>query len=197
MCPLDIPLWVLPVLTPLDEKGAIGILGRKDMDHFARIFLSYQKLGKTKDQEGQFYNDVPCVMKWCLLLWETRRKESIEGDSGAFQYQGLSRFSSCLGVFDTVGSLGLPEELTLGSNKIKTLFGFPDRILGEHIERAYHVLALNEPRKNFDCTKLEQTDLGRSKGQILKECWFSGSHSDIGGGYRDHDLADLTLTWMV
>lgn len=55
----------------------------------------------------------------------------------------------CVGVFDTVGSLGLPEELSFGSRKIKTLFGFPDSILGDHIERAYQALALNETRADF------------------------------------------------
>ncbi len=55
----------------------------------------------------------------------------------------------CVGVFDTVGSLGLPEELTLRSSKMKTLFGFPDRLLGEHIERAYQALALDEHRADF------------------------------------------------
>lgn len=55
----------------------------------------------------------------------------------------------CVGVFDTVGSLGLPEELTLHSNKITTIFGFPDKKLGEHIENAFHALALNETRADF------------------------------------------------
>ncbi|KAF9270123.1 hypothetical protein L218DRAFT_14436 [Marasmius fiardii PR-910] len=103
----------------------------------------------------------------------------------------------CVGVFDTVGSLGLPEELTVEPGPIKTLFGFPDRTLGEHIEHAYQALALNEPRKDFDCTRFEQTSKGRSKQQVLEQCWFTGSHADIGGGYSKHDLADLTLVWMV
>lgn len=55
----------------------------------------------------------------------------------------------CIGVFDTVGSLGLPEELTLHSERIRTLFGFPDRLLGEHVEQAYQALALNETRADF------------------------------------------------
>jgi hypothetical protein len=55
----------------------------------------------------------------------------------------------CVGVFDTVGSLGLPEELALGSKRIKTLFGFPDSVLGDHVERAYQALALNEIRADF------------------------------------------------
>ena len=54
----------------------------------------------------------------------------------------------CVGVFDTVGALGLPGELNL-SDKVQTLFGFPDKILGEHIERAYQALALDEHRKDF------------------------------------------------
>ncbi len=57
--------------------------------------------------------------------------------------------SRCVGVFDTDGSLGLPEELTLRSPKVTRLFGFPDRLLGPHIERAYQALAMNETRKDF------------------------------------------------
>ena len=30
-------------------KGEIGVLGRRDMDNFAAIFLNYQNLGKCKD----------------------------------------------------------------------------------------------------------------------------------------------------
>lgn len=43
----------------------------------------------------------------------------------------------------------MPEELTLRNDKIKSLFGFPDRLLGHHIERAYQALALNEHRADF------------------------------------------------
>lgn len=52
-------------------------------------------------------------------------------------------------VFDTVGSLGLPEELTLGQHKMNFIFGFPDKTLGEHVENAFHALALNETRADF------------------------------------------------
>ena len=55
----------------------------------------------------------------------------------------------CVGVWDTVGSFGLPEELSMSSKTTGCPFGFPDRILGEHIERAYQALALNETRADF------------------------------------------------
>jgi hypothetical protein len=54
-----------------------------------------------------------------------------------------------VGVFDTVGSVGLPEELTHKSPSAKSIFGFPNNELGEHIERAYHALAIDENRLDF------------------------------------------------
>lgn len=54
-----------------------------------------------------------------------------------------------VGVFDTVGSLGLPEELAITSDVMKTIFGFNDRKLGDYIERAYHAMAINEMRGDF------------------------------------------------
>ncbi|KAG2072598.1 hypothetical protein BDR04DRAFT_1153038 [Suillus decipiens] len=167
--------------------GAIGILDRTDMDNFPDIFLAYQKLGKETDQR-----EID-KLKASLHQWtspDSRGKRRAESDNDSFSIK-------CVGVFDTVGSVGLPEELTHKSPSVKSIFGFPNNELGEHIERAYHALAINETRLDFNCCKFEQTDGGLKKGQILKQCWFSGDHSDIGGGWKDHDLSDITLAWMV
>jgi hypothetical protein len=61
----------------------------------------------------------------------------------------------CLGVWDTVGELGLPEELTPIPKKAVQLFGFQDRLLGDHIEAAYQALALNEMRVDFVSGKVQ------------------------------------------
>jgi hypothetical protein len=60
----------------------------------------------------------------------------------------------CLGVWDTVGAFGLPEELTPVPKKAVQLFGFHDRLLGDHIEAAYQALALNEMRADFVSKKV-------------------------------------------
>jgi uncharacterized protein (DUF2235 family) len=167
--------------------GAIGVLDRKDMDNFAQIFINFQKRGKTKNKAEIAELDEK------LAPWthhDSPGKKRADSDDDSFSVK-------CVGVFDTVGSLGLPEELTLHSQKMTTIFGFPDKKLGEHIQYAFHALALNETRADFDCAKFEQTEGGRAKNQVLKQCWFTGSHSDIGGGWHDHDLADLTLAWMA
>ncbi|KAF8985139.1 hypothetical protein BDQ17DRAFT_1260331, partial [Cyathus striatus] len=103
--------------------------------------------------------------------------------------------SRCLGLFETVGSMGFPDEYTMCSNETRKPYGFSDCTLGEHVQRAYQALALDETRPGFNCNKFEQTEGGKCKGQVLKQCWFSGMN--VGGGYAEHDLADLTLLWIV
>lgn len=166
--------------------GGIGVLDRTDMDHFADIFTAYQKRGKAEDP-GEIAALDKQLFPWTQHTSPGKRRADSDKDTFSIK---------CVGVFDTVGSLGLPEELTLSSPKMKTLFGFPDRHLGEHIQFAFQALALDEHRKDFNCAKFEQTEGGRRKGQVLRQCWFSGSHSDIGGGFEDHDLSDISLTWM-
>ncbi|KII93755.1 hypothetical protein PLICRDRAFT_101450 [Plicaturopsis crispa FD-325 SS-3] len=169
--------------------GAIGVLDRTDMDHFAGVFIAFQKRGKSKDQ-----SEIAELDKQ-LAPWtshDSPGKKRADSDKDTFSVK-------CVGVFDTVGSLGLPDELKLHSDKVTTIFGFPDKLLGEHIQNAFQALALNETRKDFNCTKFQQSEGGRRKGQILKQCWFTGMwiRFYIGGGWHDHDLADLTLTWMA
>ena len=52
-------------------------------------------------------------------------------------------------MFDTVGSVGVPETLRIRSPKTVNILGMQDNILGPHVERAYQALALNEERKDF------------------------------------------------
>jgi len=167
--------------------GKIGVLDRADMDHFAGIFLAYQKLGKSKD-EAEIQRLNAELAPW--TSHDSPGKKRADSDKDSFSVKFV-------GVYDTVGSLGLPEEITHKSPTIRNIFGFNDRVLGEHIQYAYHAMALNETRADFDCCKFEQSPAGLQKGQVLRQCWFTGCHADIGGGYKDHDLADLTLFWMA
>lgn len=167
--------------------GIIGVLDKTNMNYFEEIFATCQKLGKSTDKTEIARLNAQLEFR---ASPEFHKKERLSLASNTFSIK-------CVGVFDTVGSVGLPEEITHKSPSTTSVFGFPNTWLGDHIERAYQALAINETRVDFDCTKFEQTESGRGKGQILKQCWFAGSHSDIGGGWHEHDLSDLTLTWMI
>ena len=47
---------------PFRVQGAIGVLDRTDMDHFATIFVAYQKRGKSNDPDGM--SDSSFVRLW-------------------------------------------------------------------------------------------------------------------------------------
>ncbi len=103
----------------------------------------------------------------------------------------------CVGVFDTVAALGLPQEVHPHEAAEIGAFGFSNTDLGRHVQHGFQALALNEEREDFRPILWTQSDEGRKRGQTIKQVWFAGSHSDIGGGLAKHDLSDLTLSWMV
>ena len=95
-----------------------------------------------------------------------------------------------LGVWDTVGALGIP----IKSTKRRVRYEFHDTRLSSIVDHAYHALAIDERRKSFSPT-IWNTKVGRRN---TAQMWFAGVHSDVGGGYaNDHGLADITLEWMV
>ena len=105
----------------------------------------------------------------------------------------------CLGVWDTVGSYGIPEGLGLGALARKVTSwtrGFHSNTIGDHVEFALHAMAIDERRRAFPATAW----IAR-KGEPVKphveQVWFAGSHSNIGGGYERSGLADLALIWMM
>lgn len=97
-----------------------------------------------------------------------------------------------IGVWDTVGALGAPTPL-LGRLTRKHV-SFHNTQLGEHVQRAYHALAIDERRRPF------QPDLwtgAPADGQVIQQVWFAGVHSNIGGGYRNCGLSDIALAWLA
>ncbi|KIM89168.1 hypothetical protein PILCRDRAFT_2444 [Piloderma croceum F 1598] len=166
--------------------GVIGVMDRQDMDHFPHLFIDLLKRGKSRDKAEIFELDAR-LARWTARDSLGNRRAHYDKDTFSVKFVGL---------FDTVGNFGLPVELT-GSPEMTRLFGFSDLWLGEHIEYAIHALAINETRADWKPTKYEQTEGGRRKKQVLNQCWFAGCNNDVGGGYEDHDLSDVTLTWMI
>jgi uncharacterized protein (DUF2235 family) len=97
-----------------------------------------------------------------------------------------------IGVWDTVGALGNPLILKgLGHRKNQ----FHDTELSSRIDYAYHALAIDEHRENFEATLWLQQP--HSTGQVLEQVWFAGVHSNVGGGYSESGLSDIALHWML
>ncbi len=97
-----------------------------------------------------------------------------------------------LGVFDTVGALGVPG--TLGKRH-----QFHDVTLGDAVRTARQALAIDEPRMKFEpCLWQAPVDPDRTDAPgRIKQVWFEGAHSDVGGGYEEAGLSDSALLWMA
>ncbi|APA97483.1 DUF2235 domain-containing protein [Nocardia seriolae] len=98
-----------------------------------------------------------------------------------------------LGVFDTVGAMGVPG-LTARRHR------FHDLRLSRIVHCARQALAIDERRREFaPCLweiPADQREL-YDRPDRVKQVWFEGVHSDIGGGYSDCGLSDITLRWMI
>lgn len=98
----------------------------------------------------------------------------------------------CLGVWDTVGALGIPVESFDWFNQ--AFYRFHDTQLSHIVRHAYQALAIDEHRRNYCATLWEPRGV---PSQTIEQVWFSGAHANVGGGYADNPLSDLPLRWMA
>lgn len=101
-----------------------------------------------------------------------------------------------IGVWDTVGALGIPgmgEHFRLPGG---VDWQFHDVTLSSKTHHAFHALAIHEHRSEFLPTLWEKP-LDDPAGQVLEQVWFTGAHSDVGGGYPSSGLSDVALHWMI
>lgn len=103
-----------------------------------------------------------------------------------------------IGVWDTVGSLGIPLRglrwITAARHR------FHDVELSRSVKHARHALAIDEHRAPFEATRWAYKAASESD---VRQVWFAGVHSDIGGGLARGSnpadgwgLSDITLEWM-
>ncbi len=146
--------------------GTAGLLRQQEMDHLPDAWAQY----KTKPKE--------------------RSKDAVE------KIRGLGHAGvriTCLGVWDTVGALGVPGETLQWVNRGD--HEFHDTELGGNVDHAFHAVAIDEKRGPFAPT-LWQTPVPKSV-KTVAQVWFPGVHSNIGGSYEDSGLSDLALEWMI
>ncbi len=112
-----------------------------------------------------------------------------------------SRFAWCgeeavrirfVGVWDTVGSLGIPLQGLRGLTRQS--YTFHDTELSGSVQQACHALAIDERRAPFQPTTWLHVP---KPGQTVEQAWFPGVHGDVGGGYPETGLSDVTLDWML
>jgi uncharacterized protein (DUF2235 family) len=90
-----------------------------------------------------------------------------------------------IGVWDVVGQFGLPG-VHINAGHIVAL--------PSNTDHSYHAMALDESRALFPLTRLGR---GFDASSTLREAWFRGVHSDVGGGNGNRGLNWISLNWML
>ena len=65
-----------------------------------------------------------------------------------------------------------------------------DEELSPVVNAGYHAMSIDEKREKFPVLKWKNESR-------VKQIWFAGVHSDVGGGYKEAGLSDIALQWML
>jgi uncharacterized protein (DUF2235 family) len=110
-----------------------------------------------------------------------------------------------LGVWDTVGELGIPATLPLAT-QIDAKYRFLDTNLSPLTKAARHAVAIDEQRDAYKPTLWNNIDalneaIGDDKklyaDRSYQQRWFPGHHSGVGGGQADAGLSLSALRWIA
>ena len=187
----------------------IGIIEPRDMQDFPELYNLYQahtdshafRKSKTwrewvegKRRFDPTQRDLPEHWRKSPSQWE-KRPHGAAPES--------TRWVEAVGVFDTVGALGIPEmEGWFMSAAVKLFgravpvekFGFHNVALSPFIKHAYHALALDEHRKPFDATlwhfpanDVSSPPKPKYSAKALREKWIKVRDTD---GATEAELAN-------
>jgi len=95
-----------------------------------------------------------------------------------------------IGVWDTVDSVGGPFHTSDLINTLFHRFKFPDQKLSDKVEHAVQALSIDDARAAFEPRLWEDHP-------NVEQVWFSGVHSNVGGGYPKQGMSLVTLDWMM
>ena len=105
-----------------------------------------------------------------------------------------------LGLWDTVSSVIIPGVTSFDLEKLAYTSVNPG------VKHVRHAAAIDEKRRMFRLDRWKSDQVFKpnqysetEEKQDFKEVWFSGVHSDIGGGYARHksSLSKFPLIWML
>lgn len=158
----------------------------------------------TTQQDGNLSVDVTDkVFALYKEAYEEKRRPEVERFKQQYCHDTAVRF---VGVWDTVGALGIPNGVIPFLKKFdealdEKLYGFLDTKLSSRVQAACHAVAIDEHRRPFLPTLWTDAESAAPRvnvaGSGVEQVWFVGAHSNVGGGYADTGLSDIALAWMI
>lgn len=180
-----------------------GIPRRKDAARITQAVRLYQDRPRDNTQSDDLRK----------FRWECSPDLCIDPDEDAWRVKSCPGYKAgqspilrirYLGVWDTVGSLGVPNSLLM-ARWVNRKFEFHNQGLTSMVASARHAVAIDEKRNSFSPTLWDNLDpLNASLGfrsddphAPYQQKWFPGTHGSVGGGGDDRRLSDEALDWVL
>lgn len=182
----------------------VGILRRADAGEITNAIDRYKsrKVGEDHDSEELLRYRLNASPQVCVDqkedAWRCKNSPGyVSGSSPVFRIRYV-------GVWDTVGSLGVPDTILFAPLVNKGDL-FYDTNLDSLVVSARHAVSIDELRKSFIPTLWTNfEDLNASLGYNSAEAeapyqqkWFPGNHGSVGGGGSERGLSDSSLEWII
>lgn len=172
-------------------------------DTYARAIELYRKHDQTPDTEEALRFRAAHSSRFIVtdkdVAWRSQNVPGFSPD----KVKPLS--IKFIGVMDTVGALGIPENGILGFLKFwNKKYRFHNTNASRMIENICHIVAVDERRTAYAPTlfsNLEELnrDHGKESGDPdapFKEVWAPGNHGSVGGGGDIVGLSHTALLYM-
>lgn len=183
---------------------AVGVLRRSDAGRIGEAIKAYQR------RDPRAGPDTPDLLELRARLSPTLCVDATDDEWRSQNIAGYVRGSAprlqirYLGVWDTVGSLGVPDSLLIAP-LVNRKYGFHDTGISSLVASARHAVAIDEQRRSFAPTLWPSLDeLNRSCGYEpeddhapYQQKWFPGVHGSVGGGGDYRGLSDFALQWVI
>ena len=185
-------LWLAEKYEPGDEIYLFGFsrgaFEARSLAGFISLFGIVRKLP-----------EIDADKSWLDRAWDVYRQVPEKRDATELEnLRGMAHYPArikCLGVWDTVGNIGNPF---FSGTLVGRRLSFHDTRLLPTIDVALHALSIDEVRGPFRPTLFTLPE-GQvlAPNQIVEQVWFPGVHADVGGGFDEARLSDVSLEWMM
>lgn len=130
---------------------------------------------------------------------DTQRWQKAEDAANAFCKQNCLQTPEpirirFIGVWDTVDAVGSPWDSFTDLLNVFFHFKFSDRTLSDRVDVGRHAIAIDDERGTFE--PVLWNEAGETTDRI-RQVWFAGVHSNVGGGYPKQGMSLVTLDWMM
>ena len=137
---------------------------------------------------GLLHRDTEALLRYAINYWQSDFGPQSPGGQTCAEFKAtLSRPCTVhfIGIWDTVGSVGW----------INNFRSFPHVTHNPEVTHVRHAVSIDERRSTFRQNLMSPV----SGNQDVRNVYFAGVHSDVGGGYppEESGLAKLAFQWMM